>query len=174
MKIILINGLKGSGKDTLADLLCSHLAKKGFRVHKIPNAEHVKKIASTMYNWNGLKDAKGRQLLIDITNTGYKYCPTLFEDITYEKAKTEDLDILVVPDWRYLATYTYFCEHEGTDNVSTIRVIRSMTTKDNATLDNDPSEINLNLFPFHQIIYNEGTLSELDLMAQLLYHKLNI
>lgn len=173
MKIIMINGKKGSGKDTLADLIMCYLIKHGVKVGKIPNAEYVKTIATTMYGWDGNKDAKGRKLLIDITNAGYNYENHFFERITYYKALNNKLDVLIIPDWRYQSTYRYLRDKE-TGNVHTIRVSRKETTKDNPLLDNDISETGLDKFPFDLYILNNGSIDELDRKIEPLLRQLNI
>ena len=68
MKIILINGKARSGKDTLASLIRGILGHRKVLIR--PNAYSVKECALKYFSWNGAKDTKGRQLLIDITNLG--------------------------------------------------------------------------------------------------------
>lgn len=173
MKILMINGRKGSGKDTLADLIMCYLIKQGIKVGKISNAEYVKTIATAMYGWNGEKYAKGRKLLIDITNAGYNYEYHFFERITYEKALKSSLDVLIIPDWRYQSTHRYLCEKEQ-GNVHTIRVSRKDITKDNDSLDNDISETGLDKFPFDTYVFNNGSIDELDRKIEPLLRQLNI
>ena len=63
MKYISISGGAGHGKDTLANKLKNILEKEGKRVFIIHYADYLKMVATQVYKWNGLKDAKGRDLL---------------------------------------------------------------------------------------------------------------
>ena len=112
--IVLINGIARSGKDTFAEMLVPHLCgtdKTGFI---LPNAFGVKEVASKVYGWNGVKDERGRSLLIDITNTGYKYDPMFWEKYannhlkSLEKQINQNFDFVVVPDFRYPITQRYY------------------------------------------------------------------
>jgi len=165
MKVVLINGLKGSGKDTFADHLFYQLMIRGHRVAKIPNAEYVKQIATAMYGWNGIKNERGRQLLIDVTEAGYNYDKHFFEKKTLEKARANNVDIIIVPDWRYPVTNAFFRTELGERNVTTIQVTRPETTKDNHKLDTDRSEIGLQDFPFDVVVDNSGKIKDLELHA---------
>lgn len=167
MRVILVNGRKGCGKDTFADILIHHLMLKGYNVAKIGNADYVRELARDRYNWDGVKDNKGRQLLLDVTQAGYNYDPFFFEKITYARAKKQQLDIVVIPDWRYEATYTYMCEEVGHDNVITVRVQRDKTTINTPTLDNHVSEIGLDTFEFNHTVTNKGTILDLDSLVNL-------
>ena len=111
--IVLINGVARSGKDTFAEMLVPYLCedKKGFI---LPNAFGVKEVASRVYGWDGDKDERGRSLLIDITNTGYKYDPMFWEKYatnhlkSLEKQINQKFDYVVVPDFRYPITEQYY------------------------------------------------------------------
>ncbi|MGH2331175.1 hypothetical protein [Thermoanaerobacter mathranii] len=64
--IVLISGYAGSGKDTFADFLIKHLPG----AQKYAFAESIKKIARKYFKWDGIKDEKGRNLLIGIGAAG--------------------------------------------------------------------------------------------------------
>ena len=55
-----------------------------------------------------LKDDKGRRLLIDITETGYKYDPYFWEKKTIQKILNNNFKVTFIPDWRYYNTYQFF------------------------------------------------------------------
>jgi len=58
--VIIINGRSGVGKDTLIEF-----AEAEFRVQNVSSIDRVKQIAQEA-GWDGVKDARGRKLLIDI------------------------------------------------------------------------------------------------------------
>ena len=63
MKIYLISGKSGSGKDTFANYSKNFLEKQGKKVLIIHFADLVKYYSKQYYNWNGEKDEAGRTLL---------------------------------------------------------------------------------------------------------------
>ncbi|MBO8161138.1 MAG: hypothetical protein H0Z24_05830 [Thermosipho sp. (in: Bacteria)] len=170
MKLILINGESKSGKNTVAKMMYEKLSRivGEERVLIIENANKVKELAIEFFNWNNIKDEKGKQLLIDITNTGYNYNPTFWEEktlrsILYYTETISPLDYVIIPDWRYENTYNYFSQNPLIESVKTIRVERP--NYDNGYSDkikNDLSEIGLRNFNFDAYIINCGDLEELE------------
>ena len=63
MKILLLTGRAGSGKDTFCDLAM----RSGVNVARHAFADSLKQMAFTA-GWDGVKDEKGRLLLIDLGN----------------------------------------------------------------------------------------------------------
>lgn len=76
MKIIVINGAGGVGKDTFVSL-CE--IADDCVIHNLSTVEFVKDIA-TVAGWDGRKDARGRKLLSDI-----KDALTLYDNIPYKR-----------------------------------------------------------------------------------------
>ena len=71
MKVILINGSGGSGKDTVVELVTSYLRDK-YDVKNTSTIDEVKNIARLM-GWNYEKDERGRQFLADLKDAWTKY-----------------------------------------------------------------------------------------------------
>lgn len=160
--IVLINGKARSGKDTVAKLLKEHFESKGLKASINSNAEAVKGIAKYMFDWNGIKDTKGRQLLLDITEAGYKYDPYFWE---YKNNKSMiEADIYIVPDWRYKSTFNYF---NLQDNVITINV-NNDNRESIGELSNHSSETGLDNFVFDYFIDNNGSLEDLQEQVKVL------
>ena len=63
MKCISISGPAGHGKDTLANKLKNLLEAKGKKVFILHYADYLKMVATQVYNWNGIKDEVGRDIL---------------------------------------------------------------------------------------------------------------
>ena len=106
--LIFINGKSGSGKTTLAEHLAKELGEADTLI--VENSHKVKEIATEFYFWDKVKDEQGRQLLIDITNAGYKYDPFLWEKFTAKKIINTGCKYIIIPDWRYESTYEYLVE----------------------------------------------------------------
>ena len=63
MKVILISGKAGHGKDTLAGYMKNFMEKRGKRVLIIHYGDLLKYICKSLFGWDGQKDEKGRTLL---------------------------------------------------------------------------------------------------------------
>jgi hypothetical protein len=70
MKILMVSGHATSGKDTFVKYFMENTSAT---CKRFAFADALKEIAKELYNWNGEKDAKGRQLLIDIGQIGREY-----------------------------------------------------------------------------------------------------
>ena len=142
MNIFMISGKARSGKDTLAGLRKGQLPNKKVLIRG--NAQTVKDCAKKYFNWNGAKDTKGRQLLIDITNLGYAQDPYHWDRLTLKYALDKDnYDYLIIPDWRYFSTYEYLKE-EGYE-VITVHRHREIDNELHHSLKSDISEQGFNI-----------------------------
>lgn len=65
-KIILLGGKSGSGKNTVANMFQAGYEKKGYRVHQMAFADFSKRFCKSYFEWDGIKDKEGRQLLITV------------------------------------------------------------------------------------------------------------
>lgn len=63
MRIILISGAAGSGKDTVGEILRDAYEGDGKKVLVTHFADLVKHVAANFYGWNGVKDIHGRSVL---------------------------------------------------------------------------------------------------------------
>lgn len=69
MKIIVINGVGGVGKDTFVDS-CSMV--EGIDVINLSSVEYIKDIATRM-GWDGVKNERGRRFLSDLKDAMTRY-----------------------------------------------------------------------------------------------------
>lgn len=72
-RIIIVNGTPQSGKDTFADYIKKICIENNYYFNNISTVDHIKEIAKNNFNWDGVKDEKGRQLLSDLKNASIKY-----------------------------------------------------------------------------------------------------
>lgn len=173
MKVILICGQARSGKNQLADYLKHYLDldSKGVTFNRTlirGNAQSVKDIAHSKYNWNGIKDQKGRQLLIDITNEGYDQDihywekETFLEAISYSTFVNPRCEYLIIPDWRYAQTLDYF--DKVADEVTTIRITRPNLAE--GTHSTHSSENDFKEFEVDYEVVNDKDLLNLEEVAR--------
>ena len=148
MKIIGVCGYAGSGKDTVADIIQEQLDG----VLRYSMATPVKEIARGM-GWDGKKDQRGRQLLIDIGMAGRAYNPNCWLDKAkdYFHIWSHKYDYAVIPDCRFLNEADFVMQHG-----ILIRVYR-----EGIELIDHPSERDLDDYLTRFIIQNNGTKEDL-------------
>lgn len=167
---ILICGKASSGKTTFATILEEEINKLKERAKVIHNAQAVKTLAHSFFHWDKEKNAIGRQLLIDITNAGYGYDANFWEKETerffrnYSNFCNEDIEILIVPDWRYMCTYDFF------SNCGKVIPIHVERRKDISigTHSSHSSENNFKDFPMKYHVLNDGTIEDLRCFARMI------
>lgn len=133
VKIILLSGKAGSGKNTVADFIQDYYSCDNHNVVKMTAfADALKKLALDL-GWDGKKDRLGRQLLQQLGACGRTYCDTVWVDKAIEliakTAYTDRMDnsstntIYCVTDVRYpneiVAMENFFKSFE---NVSILKV----------------------------------------------------
>lgn len=105
MKVILISGKAEAGKTTTANIIKTFLEDREKKVACIPYGQYVKDTAKLIWNWDGKKDKKGRELLqwwgTDIVRA---QDPNFWVDSVVRLAKVIDkyVDYLIVDDCRFI------------------------------------------------------------------------
>ena len=127
MKVLLISGKAGHGKDTLAQLLKDKLELRGEKVLCPHFADLVKFYAKQYLGWNGEKDIAGRQMLQDIGNNSFRqFDPDYWARITAELIKIMGdyfgFTYAIVADTRYPNEIDVMKDYNS--DVITIRIIR--------------------------------------------------
>lgn len=104
MKIILISGKAGHGKDTAAEFLKLRLTANKKHVLITHYADLLKYICRDYFNWDGNKDEKGRELLQHIgTDIIRKQNPNFWVDFITQVLGYfyENWDYVIIPDCRF-------------------------------------------------------------------------
>ena len=83
LKIFIVNGKGGVGKDTLEKMVIDIAAENNKIVKKISTIDYVKNIASII-GWDGTKDLKNRRFLSDL-----KDALTRWDDKPYKETCKE-------------------------------------------------------------------------------------
>lgn len=163
IKIFAVSGKAQHGKDTFANILYEELTNKGHRVLLTHYADLLKFICKSLFNWNGEKDEKGRQILQYVgTDIVRKERPNYWVEFVIDMIDLfgENWDYVIIPDTRFPNEIDML--KEKYDKVEHIRVVRPNFT---STLTEEqlkhPSEIALdNVIP-DITIFNQGTMEEL-------------
>ena len=163
IKIFAVSGKAQHGKDTFANILYEELTNKGHRVLLTHYADLLKFICKSLFNWNGEKDEKGRQILQYVgTDIVRKERPNYWVEFVIDMIDLfgESWDYVIIPDTRFPNEIDML--KEKYDKVEHIRVVRPNFT---STLTEEqlkhPSEIALdNVIP-DITIFNQGTMEEL-------------
>ena len=162
MKVVLITGMSGSGKDTLAELLALYLDEKNLTVWIQHNADPVKYMADVYFDVDNYKTNEGKRIMMGITDLMYSTDAYYFEKINMKKVP-KDTDVLIIPDWRYLNTKYYFEGKE--DEVYTVMVRRTNARDYSAEVKKKEERLLSRLEPL-VVINNDGTIIDLEHMAE--------
>jgi len=161
MQIILLSGKAGCGKSLTATLLQETLESNGKTVLKIAYGDLVKYLCGKYFNWDGQKDAKGREILQQIgTNVIRAQNPTYWVDfvIGFVKLFRDKYDYTIVDDLRFPDEASQW-DKDGWDTF----VVR--VTRDNYTSLLTPlqllheSEIAMDSYKFDYYIKSETELA---------------
>jgi hypothetical protein len=165
--IILISGKAGVGKTTTANYLRDLLYQDKFISEIFPNASSIKQMCKSVFNWDGVKDGKGRQLLIDLGRVARNYDLDFWVRENSSRIHQSNTEVAIVDDWRYLNEYEFLRRNWPTDSVIKLRVERpeSEILKSSSSY-NDPSETSLPIGGYSDGYYdavldNSGTLDDL-------------
>lgn len=163
MKVVLISGKAGHGKDTAAQLMKNELESRGEKVLIIKFGDAVKWFAREYYNWDGSKNIDGRNLLQYIgTQMMRTYDKYYWGRIVSEFiAANKDFTYALIPDWRFYSEKEIILA----DNKKcyTIRIERPNFVNPNITKAQlkHVSETELDNYKFDWIIRNEGSIEDL-------------
>lgn len=168
MKIICISGKARSGKDTAAGLIQNHLRGNGRRVLITHYADLLKFMCKQLFDWNGKKDERGRELLQYVgTDLVRAQDPDFWVDFIIKELKIFSglWDYVIIPDCRFPNELNRFCE-EGFQ-VTHVHVQREGYENNlTQTQKNHPSETAMQGVPADYTLRNQGTIA--DLMADVL------
>lgn len=160
---ICISGKAQHGKDTAATILSDELKKHGKSVLVIHQADLLKFICKTYFNWNGKKDDFGRTLLQRVgTDVIRKEKPDFWVDFIEEVTSFFDgtWDWILVPDVRFQNELERL--KTPTSNVIHIRVQRpNFVSPLSEEQQRHPSETSLDNAEYDYLLINDGNLDKL-------------
>lgn len=161
--VILISGKAQHGKDSIAEIIKRKLPD----VLRVNFGDRVKDVCSRYFGWNGIKDENGRQILQRVGTNLIRYrnpyfwvnsVKDLIEVLVFE------FKYFVIADCRFVNEIEVFKNKYGNEKAITIRVIRpSFDSGLTEEQKNHESETALDNYVFDYIIYNDGTLDDLEI-----------
>lgn len=153
-RIVIINGMGGSGKDTFVEFCAKHT-----KIMNISSVDKVKEAAKILVGWNGIKDEKSRKLLVDLKRISIEYndYPTKYILEENKKFLTNDADILFI----------------HIREISEIKKIKNILNAETLLLTNprvreiksNSSDANVANYNYDIYIENAGSLEELEQKA---------
>jgi hypothetical protein len=171
--VVLISGLAGAGKTTLADLLEEKLcAIKDLRIARQSLASPIKFVAKLAFGWDGQKDERGRKLLQHLGQVGRDYnidnwCELLLKNLDNSDEMFPP-NFVLIDDWRFPNEFKFFSENPTLDTVG-IRIFgRGGLTN---TLAEDATETSLPIISlctkempecYSYPVHNSGTIEDLE------------
>lgn len=166
MNVIAISGKAEAGKDTFATFFKEIVNDK--RVLVVHYADYLKFIARQYFDWDGRKDAEGRELLQYLgTDIVRKKSPDFWVEAVIRLifALEDYYDFVLIPDCRFPNEILLMREKFGASLVS-VRITRrgfqnSLTEKQRS----HASETALDAFTFDWDISPDNNLDSLRLMA---------
>jgi hypothetical protein len=171
MKILMVSGYAGSGKDALSELFIPH----GYKTYAFADA--VKTFVAETHgfpiNLTYSQEGKATQILSTKTKKTHTVRQLLINDSLEMKILHNDpafwahkvagqINIsrhqqIIISDWRYKAEINYLVSRFPDSIIKKIRIFRKSVTPIN-----DPSEHDLDDYDFDYIVHNTGTLSDLN------------
>lgn len=127
MKIILINGKAGHGKDTFAQLLKKEFEKKGLEGHIFHFADYLKYCCSNYLNWDGNKHTpEGRAVLQKVGERMRETYENFWADSLFKLIKGifYDSDYIIIPDLRYTNEASTAFDYFSFEDIITINISR--------------------------------------------------
>lgn len=154
-EIIIINGSGGVGKDTFVEF-CQEYCK----VKNISSVDKVKEAARVLTGWDGTKDEKSRKLLVDLKQLGIEYNDAPFKYIvdSANEFKKTDEELMFV----HIREISEIEKVKKATNAKTLLV----TNKNVAPITSNESDKNVMNYQYDFYIRNDGTLEELNNIAQ--------
>lgn len=183
IKIILINGKPGSGKDTFIDRFkevviestgTSTLDEREI-VYNTSTIDYVKDIARQL-GWGGQKTPEARRLLSKLKDCWSEYNDGPFKQIVEYVSKIEKYHpanygyVFIFVHVRELAEIKKLKEHYG-ERAETL-LIYGREENLNGITNSADANVNMNMNDYRHIINNAGTLEELKEQAKAFRHVL--
>lgn len=124
MKVITLSAKAQHGKDTTANILKEQLTTKGYKVLICHYADLLKYMCKTFFDWNGIKDEKGRSILQYVgTEQIRSQNPNYWVEyiISVLKLFPNEWDYVLIPDTRFPNEIELMKENFDTTSIKIIR-----------------------------------------------------
>lgn len=153
-RIVIINGVGGSGKDTFVEFCAKHT-----KVINISSVDKVKEAAKILVGWNGEKDEKSRKLLVDLKKLSIDYndYPTRYILDAHKKFLESNANILFI----HIREISEIEKLKKILKAETVLLINPRVPK----ITSNTSDANVADYVYDREIENAGTLEDLEQKA---------
>lgn len=153
-RVIIINGVGGSGKDTFAELCAKHA-----KVMNISSVDKVKEAAKILVGWNGEKDEKSRKLLVDLKKLSIDYNDYPTEYILKQNKifLESEANFLFI----HIREISEIEKIKQLLNAETLLIVNPRVPE----ITSNTSDANVAKYTYEHTIYNDGTFDELEQKA---------
>ena len=167
MRIVIINGAGGSGKDTCVELIKSYVRNQ-YEVKNLSTITKVKEIACDM-GWNYEKDDRGRAFLADLKRVWKTYNNGPFKEITrqigelnlFEEITGKECLIFIhCREREEINEFKEWCENRGID-CQTLFIKR-----DGIQRFYNSADSNVEFYNYDYTIINDGSIEVLEKKCQ--------
>ena len=156
MKIIIINGVAGSGKDLFVKFFKKNYKYKCLNLSTI---DDVKEISEKYLGWDGIKTDKSRKLLSDFKKLWNDFNNGPFDSVINKIKNFEDI-------LRSENNIFFIHSREPEEIQKFVDYFKekciTLLIKRNVEVPNNYSDKNVENFNYDYIIYNDGEISELE------------
>lgn len=162
-KVVCISGHARAGKDTSAALMKKRLEAQGYKVLVMHNADLLKYMCQSLFDWDGQKDEAGRYLLQYVgTDVVRKREPDFWVDFIIKTLSMfpNTWDYVLIPDVRFPNEIDRL-KKAGFD-VTHIRIERSCENGLTEKQREHPSETALDNTHPDVVIVNDGSIEEMN------------
>lgn len=151
LRVVIVNGFPGSGKDTLIDYICEkHSAEK------VSSVDKVKEIATIM-GWDAVKTPEARKFLATIKDAWTEYNNGPFHEMKRAIAKCrKDYIFLIVREPNEIRKLK-----DAFPNAKTLLVKRTQALGDQS----NEADLNVETYPYSHTIFNDNSVEDLKIMA---------
>ena len=158
MKIVLINGIGRSGKDTFVEFCQKDTSVSG-QIWNISTVDLVKKAAKIL-GWNGEKDEKGRKFLSDLKDLATSYSDLSFTYIHNTIFSAEGIGNVKI-------IFVHCREPEEIDRLKKELGATTLLIKNNRIkpIISNHADRDVENYNYDYVIENNGTLEELAAQA---------
>ena len=169
MNIILVSGKSNSGKGTVARKIKKLLNNQERYTILCSLSTYIRDVAKEDYFWNGVDTLESRKFMAEVYRVGTEFYPYHMARRVWERdiqPYSNTYKTAIIESFREKVNYDYFNEllkQKIINKITTVRVIRpNFNVLQNKEMENHVSESDLDDFDFDHVIYNDGTVEELD------------
>ena len=167
VKVIIINGTGGSGKDTFVNFCMEHTVDKdGYMIYNVSSVDKVKE-AAVILGWDGGKTEKDRKFLSDLKilvegyNDGnFKYMVDMFNEVN--NVTTEDNKAIIFFHVREPKEIERLVKTFGKENCITL-LVKSNRVED---IKSNMADAGVYDYEYNMILHNDYSLERLRMEAK--------